>query len=199
MQGTGRLSPDSRGLSLTSAACRTALLIALCGCQSTHVVQVNDAGQPQFERLSIVYEVVDPILPAGTVTQVTLADAQAKPFRTAWASRSAPFIEQDGEPQLRLTIVSPPPDGMSDNALMTLSAPGSQDGEWQTVATRSLPRRDVDLLLGHLVNGGLFDTEHRPLSSTRLAVEIDGVRTQKRWTREPRLDRLAVETYDAAR
>lgn len=175
-----------------------ALLMSLSGCRTTHVVTADADGRPQFAELTVVYEVVEPTVTRCQATTISLAEAKAHPLRTAVASRTSRSLEANARFELRLVIRAPHPEGDPGTALATLEAPVNSEGRWQTLATRTLPRTEVDLLLTHLVNGGLFDDQTRPYSNTRIAVEIDGHCVEKPWTREPRLDRLAVETYDAA-
>ena len=195
MQGPGRVSPHTRGLSLiVSAAC----LLGVSACRSTHVVTADATGRPQFDTLTVVYELVDPDVVKLTAAP-TLAEAKARPLRTVVASRASRTIERSARSKLRLVIDTPHPDSSPDLALASLQAPAEEENQWRTVARRDLPRSEVELLLSHLANGGLFDSQTRPNGNRRIAVDIDGHHFAKSWTREPRLDRLAVETYDASR
>ena len=200
MQGTGRLSPDSRRVSLILPLALTACVCGFPGCRTTHVVTADADGRPQFDELTVVYELVEPAV-ARLASATTFAEAKARPLRTAVANFASRTAESEAGSDLRLVIQTPIPNGDRNLALASLQAPAEGKGGngWRTVAHRALPRSEMETLLSHLANGGLFDSQARLHSSARIAVEIDGHRFEKSWTREPRLDRLAVETYDAAR
>lgn len=199
MQGPRHLPPDPRRLSLTVTLTGLMFLAAMWGCQTTHVVTADAEGAPQYEQLTIVYELRRPRVTTCSAEQIDLATAQARPLRAALATRREASVERVTEPDLRLTLRCPHPEGAPDEALATLEAFATATADWHPVATRSLSRTDVDLLLVHLANGGVCDLESRPHGTTRIGLEIDGHAIEKDWTREPRLDRLAVETYDARR
>ncbi len=206
MQGIGHLSPDSRGLPLTRRvaiaqfAGGVALSLALltgAGCQSTHAVAMRADGAPQYERAKVVYEVSQSQLDLGTEPAVELEYAKSHPFKAAIASyEDSRAIAAPTRPVSRLTIEYPHPDGDAEMARAVLEEP-SDEGSYQQVAATNLQRYELDLLLVNLANGGAFDSEQRPRGVTQVAIEIDGVSLERRWTREPRLDRLAAATYDA--
>jgi hypothetical protein len=171
-------------------------LIGNSGCRTTHVFSADADGRPQFDELTLVYELVEPSI-ARLAAATSLEEAKAHPLRTVVASRATRSLECVARSELRLVIRAPHPNGDPKLALASLQAPVDGGDDWRTVANRDLLRSDVELLLSHLANGGLFDSQTRPHSTARVAVHIDGHRFEKSWTREPRLDRLAVETYDA--
>lgn len=198
MQGPRHLSSRSRRLSL-SGLLLIALLVPGSGCRSAHVITADAHGAPQYESLRLVYDVVEPALryPAGA-TPLDLETAKARPLRAALVSRrSSPEIFKQRS-VLRLAIDYPHPDGITDAALVTVAEPSGRS-EWQAAAQQTLSRAELDLLFVHLVNGGVCDSERHQNGGTRIAVEVDGTALEKPWNREPRLDRLAVETYDACR
>lgn len=198
MPRSGYLSPCSRRLSvalLLSLAAST-----LVGCQTTHVVTADDNGAPQFESLTIVYDVNDAVVGNPEIEPpVTLDEVKSGPLRAALVSRTTHSDEPVVHSNLRLKVQCPHPDGDVDSALVSVAAPLAGSDLWQAVAEQTIPRKDVELLLVHLVNGGICDTGTPVGCPTRLAMEIDGHRVEKPWARERRLDRLAVDTYDSSR
>jgi len=206
MQGIRHLSPDSRGLPLTQAVClvRTASTITLClamltglGCQTTHAVSVGADGAPQYEQAKVVYEVSQKWIDVGTEPSVKLAYAKSHPLKAAIKSRQeSRAITEPARPVSRLTIEYPHPDGNAELAQATLEMPGD-DKAFREVAVTDIRKSELDLLLVNLANGGAFDSEQRPSGDTQVAVEIDGHGIARRWTNEPRLDRLSAEAYDA--
>ena len=199
MQGPRYFSSDSRRVSLTATLCGLLLVPALIGCQSSHVVSADADGRPQFEQLTIVYDLVEPtVTPASGTEPLTLEYAKSHPWKSAVISRASRVSDDHVRSELRLTVQSPHPAGDPETALVTLSAPRHHSGTWQVVGQQAISRTQTDLLFVHLVNGGVCDSETRQESGVRIAVDVDGHRIQKPWTREPRLDRLAVETLDAA-
>jgi hypothetical protein len=221
MQGPGHLSSRSEGLPVVGrppgncawpklpasagkrAACPTLALVSLlvlCGCRTTHVLSADAAGAPQYESLRLVYDLVEPaIRTAGGEAPLDLETAKARPVRAWLVSRqSSPEVFQS-RPVRRLAIDYPCDEVDGDRALVRIAEPTADEGPWQEIARRTLSREELDLLFVHLVNGGLCDSETHLNGGTRIAVEVDGTAIEKPWNREPRLDRLAAETYDACR
>ncbi len=206
MQGVRHFSPDSRGLPLTRTDRRlsTAGIMALSlavltgvGCQSTHVVALRADGAPQYKQAKVVYEVSKTRINVETEPAVNLAFAKSHPLKAAIASRKeSRAAAAPVRPVSRLTIEYPHPAGDVELAQAILEVPGD-DETFQQVSVTNLRRDELDLLLVNLANGGAFDSEQRPSGDTQVAIEIDGHGIARRWTNEPRLDRLAAETYDA--
>jgi hypothetical protein len=178
--------------------CGTFFAVVL-GCRTTHVISVDRDGAPQIGELTIVYDLIEPTVATVSGTPLDLAYAKAHPLRAALVSHQTAHPEVPIAADMRLTVQCPHPNGSRDEGLITVSAPTATPDEWRTVAERTVSRTEVDLLLAHLACGGVCDSETRPTGNARISVEIDGHRIEKPWTREPRLDRLAVETYDARR
>ena len=203
MHGVGYLSPDSRGLPVTrwAALARRAGMLAVTlamltntGCQSTHTVAMRADGAPQYEQVKVVYEVSQPRLDQEIKSDVQLAYAKSHPLKAALASRRKSLAASlPDRPVSRLTIEYPHPDGNTELARAILEDP-VDEGTYRQVATTDFERHELDLLLVNLANGGAFDAEQRPTGDTQVAIEIDGVSMKRRWTKEPRLDRLASET-----
>ena len=206
MQGVGHLSPDSRGLPLRRSVLLlrdlSVILILLTlltslGCQSTHAVTMGTDGAPQYQQAKVVYEVSHERVDVETEPAVKLAYAKSHPLKAAIESRRASReIVEPARPVSRLTIEYPHPDGDPELAQAVLEVP-NDDETFQQVAATDLPRHELDLLLINLANGGAFDTEQRPTGTTEVEIEIDGHGIARRWTSEPRLDRLAAAAYDA--
>jgi len=205
MPSPGCLSPDSRRLPLSLSLAVVSIAISLNGCQTAHVVEADASGAPKFDRLRLVYELNEPVVPnrqrasvGDDDSIVALSYAKAHPIQAALASRQA--IEPASPAfALRLIIEAPHPQGTPDQALVTLVAYQRETGTRQTLAHRTIARSEVDLLFVHLARGGVCDEQTRLQTDARIAIEVDGHRVVKRWTREPRLDRLAAETYDAGK
>jgi hypothetical protein len=197
MQGPRHLPPHSRRLSLIAVVMSGTFFAVVLGCRTTHVVSVDPDGAPVFQQLTIVYDLIEPTTEPARDTPVDLAYAKAHPLRAALVSHQSTEPSRAAPAHMRLRMQCPVPNGRADEGLITLCAPARSGEEWVTVAERTISRADVHLLLAHLANGGVCDSETRPTGCARISIEIDGHRVEKPWTREPRLDRLAVETYDA--
>lgn len=177
-----------------------ASLLSLCGCRTTHVVTADASGAPQYESLRLVYDLVEPaIRTAGGDAPLDLETAKARPVRAWLVSRQLSPEEFQSRPVGRLAIDYPCKEVDGDRALVRIAEPAGGEGQWHEVARTTLGRDELDLLFVHLVNGGLCDSETHLSGGTRVAVQIDGTAIEKPWNREPRLDRLAAETYDACR
>lgn len=206
MQGLGHFSPDSRGLSLTRSdrfVCKTIavalnmLMLASAGCHSTHTVPVGTDGAPQYQQAKLVYEVSETQIDVESEPSVKLDYVKTHPIKAAISSRlESRKYAAPARPVSRLTIEYPHPDGNAELAQAILEVPSGEE-TFQQVAATDLRRDELDLLLVNLANGGAFDSEERPSGATKVAIEIDGHGIERRWTSEPRLDRLAAETYDA--
>jgi hypothetical protein len=177
-----------------------ASLLMLCGCRTSHVITADADGSPQYESLRLVYDLVEPsIRTAGATAPLDLQSAKSRPMR-AWAvSRQSSPEEFQSRPLRRLAIDYPCDEIDGDRAVVRIAEPTGEQGQWQEIARQTLSRDELDLLLVHLVNGGLCERETHLNGGTRVALEIDGTAIEKPWNREPRLDRLAAETYDACR
>lgn len=175
------------------------IFVVVPGCGTTHVVSVDADGTPQYGELTIVYELLEPTVAAVPGSSIDLAYTKAHPLRAALVSHQADGLLCESTAVMRLTVQCPVPSDNHETGLVTLSSPIAPAGEWRTVAERLVSRTEVNLLMSHLACGGICDSETRPTGNARISIEIDGHRIEKPWTREPRLDRLLVDTYDAHR
>ena len=208
MRGVGYLSPDSRGVpvgglsSRRSAVGRFALVLmvlAAFGCHSTHVVGLRSDGAPSYEQAKVVYEVSTSRVDSADESDIELDYVKSHPLKAAIASRQASQTRSKPDEQpARLTIEYPHPNGDVELAHAIVELP-DDDGVQRQVATSDLERHELDLLLVSLANGGTFETEQRPNGDSHVTVEIDGHSHSKRWTAEPRLERLAHETLSVSR
>lgn len=208
MRGVGHLSPDSRGVPVgrcsthrcKASRCVAALaMLTAVGCQSTHVVGVREDGAPQYERAKVVYEVSQPQVDLKNESAVELDYVKTHPLKAVVASRQASRARSKLDQEVaRLSIAYPHPEGHTDLAHAVVELP-EREGVYRQVAATDFDRHELDLLLISLANGGTFDTEQRPAGNARVTVEIDGHSHSRRWTHEPRLDRLAYETLAVSR
>jgi hypothetical protein len=202
MQGPRHLPSDSRRLPLsrlTHLALSLALLVSTCGCRTAQVVTADTHGAPQYQQLRLVYDLVEPALrQSGGTAPLDLEYAKSRPVQAYLISRGSSPDTFKERPFLRLSIEYPCERLEGDRALVTLAEPAGTE-QWQAVAETALSRKELDVLFVHLVNGGLCESETHLRGGTRIAIEVDGTAMEKPWNREPRLDRLAVETYDARR
>ena len=208
MRGVGHLSPDSRGVPVggdfarRSGVCRLAtvlVVLAAAGCQSTHVVGLRSDGAPSYEQAKVVYEVSASRVDLEDNSAVELEYVKTHPLKAAVASRQASQARSSLDEQVaRMTIEYPHPNGDENLAHAVVELPEG-DGVYRQVAANDIERHELDLLLVSLANGGAFDTEQRPTGNAQVTVEFDGHAHSKRWTSEPRLDRLAYETLSVSR
>lgn len=112
----------------TTAFCWTASwLTLLVGCQSTHRVQVDRHGSPQFKNVRMVYA-VDGAMRDIPTAQVAQRGGSRREIRVSQATSAAPaetshttsVSQFDGWQQATLKIEFPHPDGSAERARATL-------------------------------------------------------------------------------
>lgn len=187
----------------------SALLTCGVGCQTRHHVSIDEGGQPNYEKLALVYDLQSTrLLEQGTEIQQTSSSHDADgswPF----ARLRIEYPHPNNKPgyaraTLRLgrapiTASSP---GWSErvrgslNRLVT-DEPAVDDSEQldDEVWALDLPREQLDTVLIDLTERGFFKDQTRPTGDAKLKVSIDRGMASKRWSSEPQLDDLIHRIY----
>lgn len=208
---------------------RTALAMGLCvvlfalsGCQSAPKTVGTEAPAVDYREVQLTYDV------SGQYREIPLetgaiqpASAQSKTLeRWSAAKLSIQYPHPEGKADLaRATLrlsghVSKPtqtprrgtsPTGATLSELPDLFAteggedfalPSARDDE---IWVLDFPKQQLDLLMADLRHNGFFDSQTRPDPGTRLEVSLEGRRTTKAWTPEPRLDDFVARVHEEGR
>lgn len=204
-----------RSAALAVLACAAAAAI---GCRGTGSAPKPVAAAPRYERIDVTYDVSGP--DDGTASRaldsIRLAAGEGREgtqeppaWRAAQLRLEYPHPETGrgrARATLRLSRTPHVQEAVEESFRERWqSLPGPQadapadlpprltecDEIWQL----DLPRDEVDALLRELVKEGFFDERFRPAGDSRLSVRMDGERTFKPWTTDPRLDVLMGRVY----
>ena len=170
---------------------RLALLgfLVSAGCQSPHLVEVDDSGNPQIQTARVRYEVRPSFLPTPTapVQQVSLSTYD-RLNQQDWHWSAA-----------RLSILYPADESRPDTALATLrliqSTSGPSPKHSRVLKQLEIPRGQLDLLLYDLAHAGYFENQDRLFGEAYLRVNVDAGSEAKSWTSEPRLNDIVDRVY----
>jgi len=197
-------------------------LTLFAGCQSSRLAQRSDTPAAEFREVQLTYDVSGQYreIPLETST-VQLAGAGQKSLeRWSSAKLSIQYPHPEGKADLaRATLrlsghvtrpaVSPrsghSPTGATLSELPELF--GSESGEDFALPSArddeiwvlDFPKQQLDLLMADLRHNGFFDSQTRPDPGTRLEVTVEGHRTAKSWTPEPRLDDFVARVHEEGR
>ena len=161
------------------------------GCQTPQKLEVSQSGAPQFERFRAEYhfEQADQLLGRrfeSRADEAIESGAGNSPLRTVSAETSWSTA--------RLTVECPHPGGDATLAMLELTL-GNRSGLKsfirKDVRQLSIPRSDVELLIGDLARQGYFDETSADSGNTRLALQIDRGRIERSWINDARLLDLA--------
>ncbi len=199
-----------------------AAIALLTGCQSTRFAQRSDTPASEFREVQLTYDVSGQYreIPLETSAVQLTGGGQKTLERWSSAKLSIQYPHPDGKADLaRATLrlsghvtrpASSPGSGHSPTGATLSELPelfGSESGEDFALPSArddeiwvlDFPRQQLDLLMADLRHNGFFDSQTRPDPGTRLEVTLEGQRTAKSWTPEPRLDDFVARVHEEGR
>jgi hypothetical protein len=211
---------SNRSTLLAWGLCLAALVLS--GCQSARIAATSDAPAVDYKEVELTYNV------SGQYREIPLelgavqpASSQSKTLERWSAARlSIQYPHPEGKADLaRATLrlsghvskpASSPRSGHAPTGATLSELPdlfGSESGdEFALPSARDdeiwvldFPKQQLDLLMADLRRNGFFDSQTRPDPGTRLEVSLEGHRTAKAWTPEPRLDDFVARVHGEGR
>lgn len=166
-----------------------AIVAATVGCQTAQRLEVSESGAPMFKRFRAEYCFEQPKQLLGHSFEIDAGSAAGSGVRTVGS--------ESIWPEASLKIECPHPGGDTNLALLTLTLNDLSRGDAivrKEVRQLSVSRSQVELLISDLARNGYFDESADSDDDSRLTIQIDRGKVDRRWRNDARILDLAHQT-----